>query len=148
MTASQKQQIMDMQRRGLSYAEIADAVGLLKNTVKTFCWRNRIPQCNASGAGGITENKAENQCKHCGKPLEQRPKQKPRQYCNDYCRLAWWKVNRDSLNRKAVYHFNCLQCGADFESYGDKGRKYCCHECYINARFGSGAGRTTVKLIQ
>ena len=25
----------------------------------------------------------------------------------------------------------CVCCGIDFESYGNKNRKYCCHECYI-----------------
>jgi len=142
MTTNQKQKALDMHRRGLTYTEIADTLGLPKNTVKTFCWRNKRLLCDASNAAGIKENKeTKNQCEHCGKPLEQRPKKKPRRFCDDACRLAWWKDNRDCINRKAVYHHTCANCGEDFDSYGNKERKYCCHNCYIAARFNNGASK-------
>ena len=31
----------------------------------------------------------------------------------------------------------CKNCGVMFTVYGNKHRKYCCHECYINDRFGA-----------
>ncbi len=40
MTEQQKRQIMGMRLRGNSHAVIADALGLSRNTVKTFCLRN------------------------------------------------------------------------------------------------------------
>ena len=138
MTANQKQRILELHRQGRTYSEIADTLGVPKNTVKTFCWRSQKSVCDASKETGIKEHKeTKNQCEHCGKSLHQQPKQKPRRFCCDDCRLAWWKENRDSLNRKAVYHLVCSCCDKNFESYGNKARKYCCHACYIAARFGA-----------
>ena len=42
----------------------------------------------------------------------------------------------DLVNRKANYECTCEKCGKKFISYGNKDRKYCCHECYIEDRFG------------
>jgi len=45
------------------------------------------------------------------------------------------------MNRKAVYPVVCAHCARPFESYGNAGRKYCSHGCYIAARFGPSGGR-------
>jgi IS30 family transposase len=142
MTTNQKQQVINMRQQGWTYAKIADSIGLSKNTVKTFCWRNKTISCDASEAAANNENNAnKNQCEQCNKPLEQRPKQKPRRFCDDACRYAWWSKNRGSLNRKAVYPLVCAHCRESFDSYGNKDRKYCRHECYIAARFGNADGK-------
>ena len=130
MTHTQKQQILAMRNNGKTYAEIAELMDLPKNTVKTFCWRNRTNS-------GVTVIVPTNQCIHCGTPIDQRPKQKPRRFCDDTCRFAWWKDNRDKLNKKALYPIVCAHCGKRFDSYGNKGRKYCRHDCYIADRFKS-----------
>jgi endogenous inhibitor of DNA gyrase (YacG/DUF329 family) len=134
MTGEQKHKIHALREQRLGYAEIADAVGMSKNTVKTYCWRNNLSKNDASEETGNEENNAI--CKHCGKKLRQDAKNKPRKFCCDACRFAWWRENRRSLNRKAVYQLTCAHCGAVFGSYGNKNRKYCSHACYIKARFG------------
>lgn len=135
MTGEQKQRIQDMRQQGSRYADIADAVGLAKNTVKTFCWRNNLTACDASRDTGNEDNK--DTCKHCGKKLRQISNRKPKTFCNDACRLAWWRENRDRMDKKAVYWLTCTHCGRVFDSYGNKKRKYCSHACYINARYYS-----------
>ena len=137
MTGEQKQRIQDMRQRGSSYADIASAVGLTKNSVKTFCWRNNLTACDASNDTGNEDNK--DTCKHCGKKLRQKSKQKPKTFCDDACRLAWWRKHRDKLDKKAVYKLTCAHCGKVFDSYGNKERKFCSHDCYINHRYYSDA---------
>jgi endogenous inhibitor of DNA gyrase (YacG/DUF329 family) len=135
MTDTQKQRIEYLRGKGDSYAAIAAALGISENTVKSYCRRNNL------GAGYIAElpAKSEGSCENCGKPLEHTAGAKHRRFCSDKCRLAWWKDNRSRLNRKAVYQLKCVHCGGDFESYGNKERKYCSHACYVADRFGKGA---------
>lgn len=38
-------------------------------------------------------------------------------------------------NEKAMYRLVCVHCGQEFVSYGNRNRKYCCHDCYIKDRF-------------
>ena len=60
---------------------------------------------------------------------------KKRRFCCPECRVQWWNSNQDKVNRKAIYSFICPNCGNEFTSYGNAGRKYCSHECYIADRF-------------
>ena len=121
MTSEQKQAIQSLRSQGQTYNYIAAGLGMSINTVKTFCRRNDL---------------AIDRCKLCGKPLVHIEKHKPKTFCNDRCRLAWWKANREQMNKKAIYHFVCRRCGKPFDSYGNRGRKYCSHACYIAERFG------------
>ena len=138
MTVLQKNDILRLYYDGMNYNEIAETLGIPKNTVKTFYWRNKKSENDLSDNSGIKiKNNIANQCAHCNKPLEQKQKQKPRRFCSDACRLAWWSKNRSNLNRKSVYSLICAHCENGFDSYGNKNRKYCRHECYIAARFGN-----------
>jgi rRNA maturation endonuclease Nob1 len=110
----------------LSYATIGKRLGLSVNTVKSFCRRR-------------TSDKL--LCRNCGKALEQTPKQKAKSFCGDWCRRAWWKTHRDQIRKKALYRLRCLACGRHFESYGNRNRKYCSHDCYIADRFKRSDGR-------
>ncbi len=42
MTPEEKSRLTGLRRAGRSYTEIADALGITKNTVKTFCSRNGL----------------------------------------------------------------------------------------------------------
>ena len=44
----------------------------------------------------------------------------------------------------AYYNQVCAYCGRFFSSYGKKGRKYCCHDCYIMDRFWSEGDKDRV----
>ena len=126
MTDEQKQQIIALRRDGAGYGRIAAWLQISINTVKSFCRRHSLV---AKTAGAV--------CEQCGKPIAQNPGRKRKRFCCDACRNHWWKEHKYMVDRKAYYDFTCPNCGKEFRAYGDSKRKYCCHECYIEHRFGS-----------
>lgn len=150
MNNQQKQQVQTLRYGGMTYAEIAENLGLSLNTVKSFCRRKGIGVVvrNATVStrdrrpvGDTAESIEHLQprprfCAQCGMELEQKPKTKPRRFCSGSCRHAWWNNHRDQMKKRAIYYLTCQHCGRDFESYGDSKRKYCSHACYIEARYG------------
>lgn len=134
MTNEQKQRIAELRSTGISYAKIGEAIGISGDTVKTYCRRNNITVNQKSSAFDTTPTF----CKECGAPLMQIEKRKLRVFCSRACRERWWHSHPDKLKKKAVYDFRCAGCGKPFSSYGNRHRKYCSHECYINARFKGG----------
>ena len=79
-------------------------------------------------------------CPNCGAVVAQNPGRKEKKYCNNTCRMTWWKAHHERVRKKAIYHFKCGYCGDPFIAYGNKHRKYCSHDCYIKDRFGDDAG--------
>lgn len=131
MTDQQKEQIRTMRLSGIGYVKIGETLGISDNTVRSFCRRN--------GLGDTAKNTVS--CKQCGNLIKVIPKRKPRTFCSDACRTAWWNSHPDCVHRKAVYEYICAHCGKQFTAYGNAGRKYCSHACYIAHRFG-GNGDT------
>ncbi len=127
MTNHEKEQIQALRLQGYGYLKIGQLLGLSNNTVRSFCRRNGLD-------GSTPQNTV--LCKNCGKPTKVLPKRKPRVFCSDACRTAWWNSHLDCVKKKAVYTFVCAYCGKDFTAYGNQGRKYCSHGCYIAHRFG------------
>jgi DNA-binding CsgD family transcriptional regulator/endogenous inhibitor of DNA gyrase (YacG/DUF329 family) len=142
MTADEKARIGRMRSESRSYAQIALSLNISQNTIKSFCRRNKL---TIGGIAASPQTKSEPEvntvCKHCGKDLKQKPKQKARSFCSDACRYAWWKAHHEQLDKKAVYYFTCVGCGKEFDSYGNRSRKYCSHGCYIKYRFGDKEAR-------
>jgi len=141
MTELQKQRITEMRIRGDSYSKIAATLDISENTVKSFCRRSKLagnmsmpakPTETANEPASVVD---ETCCRQCGQELQQQPKKKMRKFCCDKCCAAWWAANPEKLNRKATYSFACACCGAKFTAYGNKGRKYCTHACYVAGRF-------------
>ena len=129
MIEKQKSEILRMRTAGTTYQHIAELLGLSVNTVKSYCKRNNISKGgnSASESGG---------CAQCGEPLIQKEKAKRRRFCCPECRVKWWNSHPEAVNRKALYKSHCAFCGTEFTAYGNNHRKYCSHQCYINARFG------------
>lgn len=127
MTKEQKNQINRLRNEGFSYSKIAQRLCISENTVKSYCRRN-----NLNGVLGISSQKSGNEtfCKQCGALINQPNKVKPKRFCSDDCRMAWWNAHPESVNRKAIYKLACAFCGREFESYGNKGRKFCNRVCY------------------
>ena len=122
MTKEQKEFILKSRQKGKSYAEIAEELKLSPHTVKSVCMRNKqVSQKEAAASA----------CKQCGAPLKQIPHHKAKNFCSDKCRLAWWHDHRDQAKNARVHI--CPTCGSTFS--GDTTRKYCCHRCYIKARY-------------
>jgi len=143
MTGDQKAVIERMRSRGLVYAEIANALCLSINTVKSFCRRNNLSKSNASEVPGITENKEH--CASCEKKLLHTIKAKPKRFCDDKCRRTWWNHHRGLLKCKSACRLTCAHCGSVIDSYGNMGRKYCSHPCYIADRFSVSS---TIKAVE
>ena len=131
MTDILKQKIKHLRLDGKSYKDIAAAMNLNENTVKTYCRRNGLTDKDIT----LMFSEKKNKCLYCGAKINQTPKQKPKKFCCDKCRFAWWNKNRELKNKKALYTIKCSGCGKEFTSYGNKKRKYCSHSCYIKARF-------------
>jgi sigma-70 region 4 type 2 len=129
MNQDEKARIIELREEGLSYTEIAKRMDISKNTIKSFCRRN-----------GITETKKDKRdlgvCEFCRKPISQPVARKKKRFCSDSCRNKWWNSHMDEVDRKASYECVCRYCDKTFFSYGNKNRKYCSHQCYINDRFG------------
>ena len=138
MTNEQKYQIAELRQFGYGYASIADALGLTKNQVSAYCRRAGLTGTKA--AVGTTDVHASNCCRNCGKPLMQVAGRKPVKFCSDACRIHWWNTHPDAVDKKAFYDFTCACCGKPFRAYGNSQRKYCCHACYVQARFQGGDG--------
>ena len=57
--------------QGIGYAEIAKRLNISRDTVKSFCMRNKITVINQS-----------DKCKFCGNPLVQKEKVKKKRFCS------------------------------------------------------------------
>ena len=135
MNRQQKTEIASLRAQGYGYTRIAQAMGLSKNTVKSFCKRS-----NLSGAAlkAAPEAPPPSYCHECGKAITQTPGRKEKKFCSDECRHRWWNAHPEKITRKAFYSYTCAGCEREFTAYGNSHRKYCCHACYIADRFKGG----------
>ncbi len=126
MTNEQKDKITTMRHQNYGYMKIAQLLELSDNTVRSYCRRNGLDTGTMSNT---------NACKECGKSIKITGARKPKKFCSDECRTRWWNSHIDSVDKKAMYHFTCINCRKPFSAYGNKSRKYCSHNCYIADRF-------------
>jgi IS30 family transposase len=131
MDDNQKNKIRQLRANGLSYRKISRVINVPENTVKSHCQRNRLGGKAEDGAAYACDV-----CRQCGKSLVSASGKKQKKFCSDKCRLDWWKAHPEQICRKAIYILVCSHCGMKFESYGNRARKFCSHECYIRSRFG------------
>ena len=134
MNDLQKSKITDLRSSGMSYAEIAENLGLSRDTVKSFCRRNNL----AAETHKQQITNSDDLCRECGKHLTQTEGKKKRVFCCKECREKWWHSHPEQIHQRAVYEFVCPNCNSSFKAYGNRKRKYCSHECYISDRFGGG----------
>lgn len=121
MRLQMQNQIRNLALQGYGYKRIANMVGISPDTVKSHLRRHP-----ATAEMSV--------CMQCGKPLEQHKGRKEKKFCSDKCRMAFWNSHQDEVNKQAYYTLTCQHCGKEFESYGNKKRKYCSRECYADAR--------------
>ena len=142
MTNEQKTVVESLRSQGLGYKRIAAQTGISVNTVKSYLRKYCSAAVEQDASAIIPEPVLDAAvgsqflCRYCGKPVAQNPERKEKKFCSDSCRTLWWNSHLDLVKRKAIYHFTCPTCGRDFTAYGNAHRKYCCHSCYIEDRFG------------
>lgn len=134
MTEEQRMRIVFLRKAGNGYKKISQELLISENTVKSYCQRHKIGKAETRLSNG------EHCCQYCGKAVRQNPGRKAKKFCSDKCRNAWWNSHLDQVERKAHYEFVCAFCKKPFTAYGNAGRKYCSHACYVSDRFGGGAG--------
>ena len=123
MTNSQKERINHMRQDGESYAAIADALGLSRNTVKSFYLRNTRVDPSENKATAASKGV----CDQCGKSFALCPGHRQRRFCSAQCRMVWWNAHRDLLKSNAKVENTCACCGKRFMGYVRQQRKYCSH---------------------
>ena len=131
ITNSQKERIGHMRLNGESYAGIADALGLSRNTVKSFCLRNIRATPHEEKACPVNNGV----CVQCGKVFVLYQGHRQRRFCSDRCRMTWWNAHRELLRSTARVEYTCVCCGKHFMGYEWQRRKYCSHACYIAHRY-------------
>ena len=139
MTDDQALQIRKLRTGGMGYRTIASVVDLSRDQVRNYCRANGIGGILADSEKKLAERMQHGQaCAFCGTELIRPKTGRPKRFCSDLCRRSYWRMHRADLQKKesAVYIMECAYCHEIFESYGNKKRKYCCHEHYILDRFG------------
>lgn len=131
MDTQQNQIILQMRKQNMTYAEIADYLGLPLNTVKSFYYRSRSPNNNTASNVYEPDSIDTSLCRNCGTLLDQPARGRRKVFCNDKCRYSWWNRHR----QKKVYHLICGHCGREFISIGNKRRRFCGRECYLLSRY-------------
>ena len=95
------------------------------------------------GGGNMMTVLKPSTCRYCGAPITQPVGKKL--FCSVTCRLSYYQAHPESIHKKAFYKFKCDYCGKEFKAYGNQKRKYCSHECYTKARFGTKEERADAK---
>lgn len=138
MTPAQKEEIYKLRLQGLGYKAIARELLISEDAIKIYCKRHHL-----NGPAEVVQLNAEviqknsGLCLRCKNPIRQKKRGRTKKFCSNACRYAWWNENPDKRGTKdtAVYCYTCEHCGKQFNSYGNKRRKYCSHNCYIKSRF-------------
>ena len=109
MTKTQKQAILDMRGKGITYQTIADGTGMSLGSVKMFVSRHRRKDSTLDGDrvantpfierqeldSTLAENESvdERQCLQCHKTLSLGTR-KSQRFCSRECRNVWWNGKR------------------------------------------------------
>jgi len=131
MNENFKAEIKKLRLEGLGYKRISKELDVSIDRVKYFCRKNGL-----TGVMTQTTISPSTQCQFCDQLIIQAKGKKGKKFCSDICRQKWWNQNRHLLNgRKSIEH-SCPTCQNVFKAYIQENRKFCSHQCYINARFG------------
>lgn len=128
-------EIKNLRRKGMSFRKLAEYSGESISVVRTQC-KDITPDEEQDDLFQQIQKKQA--CAFCGRKIDPVKRGRPRRFCSDECRRAYWRANRDQLKQhpESLYTKVCPYCGKTFTVYGNKNRKYCCHEHYVLDYFG------------
>ena len=125
MASFSTEKLLEMRGAGMTFSQIAAALGVSRNTVKSHCRRAGQPSAEAG----------QKSCVHCGQLFSIRGR---RRFCSNTCRYAWNYQHR-VLGADNAVSKNCECCGKPFFSYPSSHRKFCSRHCYTAGRYGKEA---------
>jgi endogenous inhibitor of DNA gyrase (YacG/DUF329 family) len=126
--------ITEYRTGGMGFKDISRKLRIPESTVKTYCWRHKIqPSAIAQKVALLDES---TKCPQCGTIIHNELLKKPKKFCCDKCRHEWWNNHREAMQTVKSTMVKCAFCGREFLRYPGSKRKYCCHPCYIKARYG------------
>ena len=127
MTTKQKNAVNELRRKGVSYPQIAKELGIPFNTLKSWCYRNKLTEDDCTKETTI-------KCKNCGQNVVDTYGTKPRLFCSKECKQQWWNKHRKTRESKRMTVKKCPNCGTIFSSYISENRIYCSQDCYQRGR--------------
>ena len=139
MTDEQALQIRKLRSQGMGYRAIASVTNLSRDYVRNYCRSMGIGGYRIEYEMNLQERMNDGRaCAFCGAELVQPHTGRHKRFCSDICRRTYWRMHRAELKKKesSIYTMECPYCHEIFEAYGNKNRKYCCHEHYVLDRFG------------
>ena len=138
MMEEAKEEVRLLRKNGMRYRQIAEYVGVPDSSAWRIFGEKDLADLPIDKEIGkkILSHEA---CAYCGGKIKKAATGRTKRFCSEKCRRAYWKIHRDEMkkNPEAIYLKVCPYCGKAFEVYGNKIRKYCCHEHYVLDRFGS-----------
>ncbi|WP_026664852.1 helix-turn-helix domain-containing protein [Butyrivibrio sp. FC2001] len=143
MTDEEKMRIRTLRQQGVGYQAIANMLNMNRDTVRAYCKRHGLNGIQVSVKMNTRERiKNGEACGFCAGPIQKRATGRPARFCSEVCRRNYWKLHREESqhSEKATYIMECAYCHTVFKSYGNKKRKYCCHEHYVLDRYGDLIG--------
>ena len=123
MTQLEKEEIIKLKLAGNSYKQISVLTGICISKIKSVCIRYNTKQTEIISY-----------CKCCGKKLILVGGKKQKLYCNDKCRMRYWRNHQSELKSNHIVEVECPICHQIFKAYETKKRKYCCWDCYMEAK--------------
>ncbi|WP_243128893.1 RNA polymerase subunit sigma-24 [Clostridium novyi] len=134
MTDEQKEKIKQLRQQGIGYKQIANEIGLSRDSVRGYCRKHGL---DGFGEELAMKHKMLMQeefiyilCLQCGKEIKQNATGRKRKYCSMECKRLW-----DKIHRKA-FELKCSYCGKEFKSLGIKHLKYCSRTAILKIGFG------------
>lgn len=121
-----EQRIRNLRAAGWGYKAIADFCVLTRDQVRSYCTSRNLE------AGLMV---VERVCQWCATPMRGGARAR---FCSPSCRHKAW---RERQKTEPVRGRSCAYCGHRFVIVDKPGQKYCCHACYVRARFGTRGGR-------
>ena len=116
-----KDKVIELKRKGKSYKEIANELGVPVGSIKS----------TLSRMTKVVELKKQSlKCKNCGCEINLVKGKKKREFCSDKCRMNFWLANREE--RK------CKKCGKSFIPKSKKSQVFCSIECFKVFRKNGG----------
>ncbi len=138
MTEEQGIQIIKLRQQGLGYKQIAAMVNVSRDSVRSYCKHRGLGGYQSAVKVNMKERLERGEaCNFCGGLIKKAATGRPKRFCCDECRMKYWKGHRSEVKKSpsAIYIRVCPYCKETFEAYGNKTRKFCCHDHYIKYRF-------------